>query len=1205
MQQLKRIILIDTATVPYQEIMLDGNIHFIGTQGVGKSTVLRAILFFYIADTRKLGLSKEQKSFAEYYFPHINSYILYEVEKDDRLFTVWLLKKQNRLTFRFIDEGYNKDYFIENNKILHEEEIIERLTKNNIQVGKPITNYTEYRDMLYGAKRKNLRYSLLESKTYQNIPRTISNIFMNSSLDASFIKKTIINSLSDEPYFIDLETYRHHIQTAGKNYYDIVKYKKHHNKVLNILKQYDAFLAIQDNIISTAWQLGASYNFSKSCNIELEEQIITQKKELAEIEEKFNKVQSNVSNELQTLRNKLAVEKNNLKKAREVDKKYKELEIDKILEEYNKKDSYINQKQQLEDQLNALTTKSGSIKSEYDNQLKNIDLNTRDANQKLEKQIAEEKEAFYSSKDQITEQFEQRKSEIQQEKKEIIDELNNKINQHQREIDQLNEQEKYLKEKEFFKSELTNLSSQIQEANKQQYKLNHELEQLAQKKNTEELKAKQQENDLEAKFAKDIENHKNRINELTDRENSLSSQLQKYKETFLDYLEQNKPAWRHDIGKVVDDQILLNTQLEPKKREGKSLYGIEINTDKLEPTLLSEQYLKEQLNNAQDQRKKFTRELEKIYQNKEEELKKLQKKINKTFRDLKNEEEQKKYRLSQSGVKLENLNNQWKNLKEEADKEKEKAIKNIKDKIAEKENSLDQIKNKKKDENEYFQNSLADIEKQKTEQISSRKKQRDKAIKNIRKQIDENNKAAEQEKEKITQNRNKALKEKGIDTNTIDDLENRINKLQEKLDFIDKNTQIVFEYRKDQKDYLLQMETFKNSKDQLEAKIKKRESRWKEREKEFYEQINQVKNKKQEIEKQREFHQKQVEWLDQKFKKDSIYQEFKNYIENNDKYEKEDVETLIDKIRQQKNEENEKANKLRERMANFAGFFDEDNTLQLPVMVQTHNDSIQFAEFLKDIEDNQKITDMELDVTKKYAMMINNIGKDTDELFKKREEIEKVVSKMNTDFRNSNFVGVVRSIELRLQQGTDPIIHTLRDIQEFRSDNMLTIGENNLFAQDNENSGNIKAVELLEELDKRISNHKERYVGIEDAFELEFRIRENENDTGWVSRLSNVGSHGTDILVKSMIYINLLNIFKKRESRNKSSTKIHCLIDEVGILHDTNVRGLINFAAERDIYLINSSPNSHNEEDYKHIYQFNKDHETNKTNVFKLLSQTI
>jgi hypothetical protein len=275
------------------------------------------------------------------------------------------------------------------------------------------------------------------------------------------------------------------------------------------------------------------------------------------------------------------------------------------------------------------------------------------------------------------------------------------------------------------------------------------------------------------------------------------------------------------------------------------------------------------------------------------------------------------------------------------------------------------------------------------------------------------------------------------------------------------------------------------------------------------------------------------------------------------------------------------------------------------VKVQTDTEMIAFAGMIKDIEDNQKITDMELDVTKKYAMMIDHIGKDTDELFKKEEEIQKVVSRMNTDFRNSNFVGVVRSIEMRLQEGADPIIDLLRRIQDFRRDNMFAVGETNLFNQNNNKSGNNKAVEMLEELDRRIRNHKDRYVSIENAFELEFRIRENENDTGWVSRLANVGSHGTDILVKSMIYINLLNIFKKREAKKNSDTRIHCLIDEVGILHDTNVRGLINFAAERDIYLINSSPNSHNEEDYKHIYQFSKDHGSNKTEIFKLLSNTV
>ena len=61
MRNLNRIIFINSANIPYaDDIYLDGNVHFIGTQGVGKSTVLRAILFFYNADTQKLGIPVEK-----------------------------------------------------------------------------------------------------------------------------------------------------------------------------------------------------------------------------------------------------------------------------------------------------------------------------------------------------------------------------------------------------------------------------------------------------------------------------------------------------------------------------------------------------------------------------------------------------------------------------------------------------------------------------------------------------------------------------------------------------------------------------------------------------------------------------------------------------------------------------------------------------------------------------------------------------------------------------------------------------------------------------------------------------------------------------------------------------------------------------------------------------------------------------------------
>ena len=55
MKYLNKIIFINSANIPYAEISVDGNVHFTGTQGVGKSTVLRALLFFYNADKHRLG----------------------------------------------------------------------------------------------------------------------------------------------------------------------------------------------------------------------------------------------------------------------------------------------------------------------------------------------------------------------------------------------------------------------------------------------------------------------------------------------------------------------------------------------------------------------------------------------------------------------------------------------------------------------------------------------------------------------------------------------------------------------------------------------------------------------------------------------------------------------------------------------------------------------------------------------------------------------------------------------------------------------------------------------------------------------------------------------------------------------------------------------------------------------------------------------
>ena len=103
MRYLNKIIFLNSAHIPYAEVKLDGNVHFIGTQGVGKSTLLRALLFFYNADKLKLGIPKEKKSFDAFYFPYSNSYIIYEVMRENGAYCVVAAKSQGSLGFRFVD----------------------------------------------------------------------------------------------------------------------------------------------------------------------------------------------------------------------------------------------------------------------------------------------------------------------------------------------------------------------------------------------------------------------------------------------------------------------------------------------------------------------------------------------------------------------------------------------------------------------------------------------------------------------------------------------------------------------------------------------------------------------------------------------------------------------------------------------------------------------------------------------------------------------------------------------------------------------------------------------------------------------------------------------------------------------------------------------------------------------------------------------
>ena len=225
------------------------------------------------------------------------------------------------------------------------------------------------------------------------------------------------------------------------------------------------------------------------------------------------------------------------------------------------------------------------------------------------------------------------------------------------------------------------------------------------------------------------------------------------------------------------------------------------------------------------------------------------------------------------------------------------------------------------------------------------------------------------------------------------------------------------------------------------------------------------------------------------------------------------------------------------------------------------------------------------------------------ELTKHESDVEKIIRDINSDFKERNFAGVIKLIALRSVPSADKMVQLMKCIKEFNDENQFAMGELNLFSSANREDTNQKAVaHLLDFMKSLVDNPQRQYLTLSDLFQLQFRIGENDNDTGWVDKLSHVGSEGTDTLVKAMINIMLINVFKGKVSRKFGDFRIHCMMDEIGKLHPQNVKGILDFGNARNILLINSSPTTYNVSDYRYTYLLSKDGKS-QTVVRPLISQ--
>ena len=1202
MRYLNKVSFINSAAVKYAELNLNGNVHFIGTQGVGKSTLLRAILFFYNANSLKLGVPSgpTNKSFAEWYFPYQNSYIVYEVQRETGAYSLLAFKAQNRVCFRFIDAPYRQEMFIGGDGSVHEswDKIRSHLDANNIFYSRQIKSYEEYRDIIYGneqGKKEFRRYALLESRQYLNIPRTIQNVFLNSKLDAEFIKQTIIDSMGEEAVEIDLQLYAHHLQGFEAQLNDIRQFRQ---PAVQLQGKKAAQLYVVINQLQRERKKLAAQLDASLAALEIQEPLL--QNSLTADEQSRQGVLTKIAKEGAAFKRRndkyvadLTILTANLKTAHTKAAYYANMNITAIIDRVakrtdltHKQDNLLAEKNLLSGQFQELAQKYIALLAELDNQQQGY------CNDKEQERLAI-KGSFFDRRDTIKVQYEELHEEIR--------------HQHQGEVAAAREQGQELtadcyklkhklamvRQQPFYTAEIV---QQQQELDNLELKLQQtKLQQKANSARLEELKrsGELEEQALQESCQHKVELLRRQVAEAEQQIKTIAGKLANSQGAFYGWLAQHRPGWEQNIGKVCDEGLLFDQTLKPQKLpvEEESFYGVKLELsqwDKKVKTLADYQHEQTLLKQKVGAKKDEIRGLEQYLT---DQLQKIQQHLHPQSRQLRQENRELNYQVEQHPQQYEMVQLQIKQWQEKGRLEQQQQIEELQIKLEEATAAELQAQEQLEQLEAQLKRQLQTKLRERDKKIAKLEQLRDQQIATITADIAANQQAYKQRKAAVITDKNRELKSRGADTDRLDSIEEELVRIRVELEFIEINRDLVAEYRRDKKEFLDRTKEFKNQQQLLEREQRQKEQEFGQRNDKLQQQLTT-------LEGAIARHRQALEDISadreafNRFKLSEVFAQVEDHPGTGTDAEAvpaRNCRDLIEAIKDNYYAGIKRQNDLQEVVDKFLGHFSADNIFKFAIRFSSVEAYLDFSQDLTEFIEEDKIDEFEKRITERFAEIVTGLGKETTELVSRAGAIQKVISKINQDFIAKNFVGAIDNIELKLDESANSVFVILKQIKEFNDKYDMDFGTRDLFATENYELNNQRAISLLRMLLQEVDSARESTITLADSFELKFRIVENQNDTGWVEKLSHVGSDGTDVLVKAMVNIMLLNVFKEGASRRFSDFRLHCMMDEIGKLHPSNIRGILKFANDRNIMLINGSPTENNALNYKHVFKVSKD----------------
>lgn len=612
MPGLHRIILIDTHLPGVVELKLNGHTNICGTNASGKTTLQRLIPVFYGEYPSRV-VPATRDSFEKWYLPRESSFIVYEYTRNEGdLCQVVLASSGNGVNYRFIGKPFDiSDYLYQNKAGEHRSVTMNELAR--------------------GLKRANvLVTNLLNTKEFRAILQNDKGVLNDSTNNRELLGYARIFSLCEQ------SNHLRHIEKLAKAV---------HSKEgkMETIKAMIAAILEEDGVQPPSSSLSRNRveDWIKECHLikefdairpefakleQADHQLKQSEIRLAQLAEQFERDTSALSANIVGLQSELD-EKQLAHKKREsdwtetrdnlnqtfsvakADAEKLESDLEHIENEYDdwqSQDIDVLQKnlQQLpawESELETastryelLTEKHQDIESSFNKRMAQLSERLNDELEVLSEQKA-------THQDTVAQQKSQEQSELQTIKDDYQQQLNQVENDYRQQINELNIQHagitatlKNAGFDEFEQSQLDILDATVKETGV--------AEDAARESFKKSQQAFQASNQLRTKANAELEEARRNHLDAQHQMEKVEMALYPGEDSLLEFLRKQQPDWHENLGKVIHPELLKRKDLKPTlNQESNSMFGVTLDLHSVDVPeyAQSEQQLQEKLNNVQ------------------------------------------------------------------------------------------------------------------------------------------------------------------------------------------------------------------------------------------------------------------------------------------------------------------------------------------------------------------------------------------------------------------------------------------------------------------------------------------------------------------------------------------------------------------------------------------------------------------------------